>query len=174
MICTMKIQLLTDVQQYEQLRDVTKRFSQVCNHISEVGFVTKTSRSKVKLSKECYHQVRQIYNLPAQMVVRAVGKVVEEYKTGVGSMVTFEEHTSVVYDTRLLTFKWMQSVSISTLTGRIDVPFKVTGYRRGAYDRRITGLADLVLESGVFYLLLVVEMPEEPSIKTLEFVDIVS
>ncbi|OME78643.1 hypothetical protein BK120_23170 [Paenibacillus sp. FSL A5-0031] len=171
---TMKIQLLTNVQQYDQLTDVTKRFSQVCNHISEVGFLTKTYRSKVRLSKECYHQVRDIYSLPAQMVVRAVGKVVEAYREGIGSKVIFEELTSVVYDTRLIKFKWMQSVSIATFTGRIEVPFKVTGYRRGSYDRRVSGLADLILENGVFFLLLVVDMPEEPSIKTLEFVNVVS
>nr|MBC9204728.1 hypothetical protein [Paenibacillus sp. PL91] len=174
MMYTMKIQLLTDAQQYEQLTDVTKRFSQVCNHISEVGFLTKTYRSKVKLSKECYHQVRNTYNLPAQMVVRAVGKVVEAYRAGVGSTVKFGESTSVVYDTRLIKFKWMQSVSIATFNGRIEVPFRVTGYRRGSYDRRVNGLADLIFEEGIFYLLLVVDLPEEPSIQTLEFVDVVS
>lgn len=169
MMHTMKIQLLTDDHQHKRLMDVMKKFNEVCNHISEVGFQTKTYRNKIKLQKECYHQVRETFNLPSQMVVRAIGKVVEAYKTGVRSTISFGENTSVVYDTRLLAFKWMQAVSIATFDGRIEVPIRVTGYRLGTYDRRVTGQADLVLEDSTFYLLLLVDLPEGANITTLDF-----
>lgn len=168
MIHTIKIQLLTNDEQYQELTDVIQRFNEVCSYISEVGFNTRTHRNKMKLSKKCYHTVREQYNLPAQMVVRAVGKVVEAYKTGVGSMLKFSESTSVVYDTRLVKFKWMHTVSIATFTGRIEVPFKVESYRRGYYARRVPGLADMILEDGKLYLLMVVDMPDNQNIDNIE------
>ncbi|WP_336775419.1 hypothetical protein [Paenibacillus sp. MMO-58] len=169
---TMRIQLLTDSSQFQQLVDVMLRFNEICNFISQIGIETKTQRNKMKLSKECYAKVRESYNPPAQMIVRAVGKVVEAYKSGSKSFLSFGEHTSVVYDTRLLTFKWMQMVSIATFEGRIDIPIQITGYRKGAYDRRVIGLADLILENEVFYLLLPVELPESANINSIEFTEI--
>jgi putative transposase len=166
---TMKIQLLTDEQQHEKLMDVMKRFNEICNHISEVGFRTKSHRNKIKLSSECYADVRQKFMAPAQMVVRAIGKVVEAYKGGSKTVLRFGENTSVVYDTRLLAFKWMHSVSIATFNGRIEVPFRVTGYRQGSYERRVTGQADLILLDNVFYILLLVNLPEESNITSMEF-----
>ncbi|MFC5402431.1 hypothetical protein [Cohnella soli] len=163
MLHTMKIQLLTDGSQHESLTEVMTRFNQVCNHISEIGFQTKTHTNKIKLSNECYHPVREQYAIPSQMVVRAIGKVVEAYKSGVKSVQKFGETTSVVYDMRLLTFKWMNRVSISTLNSRIEIPFRVESYRPGAYDRRVSGLADLILENDQFYLLLLVDLPSETS-----------
>jgi predicted transposase len=169
---TMKIQLLTDREQHLQLTEVMRRFNEVCNHISEVGFRTKTNRNKIKLSKECYNDVRQRYNTPAQMVVRAIGKVVEAYKTGAKTQLKFGETTSVVYDTRLLAFKWMQCISIATFDGRIEIPFRVTGYRQGTYERRVNGQADLVLQDNQFYLLLLVNLPETTSITPMEFAEV--
>jgi predicted transposase len=169
---TMKIQLLADEQQHEQLTQVMKRFNEVCNHISKIGFRTRTHRNKIKLSKECYTQVRENYSLPSQMVVRAIGKVVEGYKTGSKIELKFGETTSVVYDKRQLAFKWMNRISISTFDGRIEVPFRVTGYRQGTYDRRVTGQADLILQDNMFYLLLLVDLPEVAHITTMEFAEV--
>ncbi|MGU3473154.1 hypothetical protein ACLBWT_18650 [Paenibacillus sp. D51F] len=168
----MKIELLTDERQHGQLKQVMMRFNEVCNHISEIGFRTRTHRNKIKLSKECYSLVRETYNLPSQMVVRAIGKVVEGYKSGSKTELKFGENTSVVYDTRLLAFKWMNRVSISTFEGRIEVPFRVTGYRQGTYDRRVTGQADLILQDKKFYLLLLVDLPEASNITSMEFAEV--
>ncbi len=169
MLYTMKLHLLTDKQQHARLTEVMKRFNKVCNHISEIGFRTRTHRNKIKLSKECYNDIRGEFNLPAQMVVRAIGKVVEAYKSGAKTILSFGETSSVVYDTRLLTFKWMQSVSIATFEGRIEVPFRVVGYRQGTYERRVTGQADLLLENARFFLLLQVDLPESANITSTEF-----
>lgn len=161
---TMKIQLLTDRAQHQQLTEVMRKFNEVCNHISEVGFRTKTNRNKIKLSKECYNDVRERYKIPSQMVVRAIGKVVEAYKRGAKTEQKFGETTSVVYDTRLLSFKWMQSISIGTFDGRIEIPFIVAGYRQGTYERRVNGQADLILQDNQFFLLLLVNLPESANI----------
>lgn len=172
MLYTLKIELLTNEREHEMLSQVMKVFNKVCNHISQIGFQTKTHRNKIKLSKECYSLVRGQYNLPSAMVVRAIGKVVEGYKSGSKKELQFGETASVVYDTRLLKFKWMSKVSISTFEGRIHVPFRVAGYRQGTYDRRGNGQADLVLQDNKFYLLLLVDLPEESDITTMEFANV--
>lgn len=161
MLHTMKVRLLTDQSQYEALIKVMTLFNQLCNHISEIGFQTNTHTNKIKLSNECYHLMRERYEIPSQLIVRAIGKVVEAYKSGVKSVQKFGETTSVVYDRRLLTFKWMNTVSISTISNRIDIPFRVESYRPGSYDRRVSGLADLILDQNQFYLLLLVDLPSE-------------
>lgn len=172
MLYTMKIHLLTDRLQYETLIDVMTRFNEICNHISEIGFRTKTHRSKIKLSKVCYYSVREKYEVPSQMVVRAIGKVVEAYKSGFKTEMKFAENTSVVYDTRSLAFKWMNQISISTFDGRMEVPFRVIGYSQGIYDRRVNGLADLVLQDNQFYLLLLVDLPNDTYLKLPELVEV--
>lgn len=172
MLYTMKIELLTNDLQYELLTQVMMRFNQACNHISEIGFQTKTHRNKIKLSKECYNLVRETYDLPSQMVVRAIGKVVEGYKGGSKSQLSFGGTTSVVYDTRQIAFKWMNYVSISTIVGRIEIPFRVAGYRLGTYDRRVAGQADLILQDKRYYLLLQVDLPEVTNIATIDFTGI--
>ncbi|MFD2614715.1 hypothetical protein [Paenibacillus gansuensis] len=174
MLYTMKIELLTNEKEHELLSNVMKVFNTVCNHISQIGFRTKTHRNKIKLSKQCYMLMREKYNLPSAMVVRAIGKVVEGYKSDGKRELQFGENTSVVYDTKLLKFNWMNNVSISTFEGRIQVPFKVVGYRQGTYERRVNGQADLILQGNRFYLLLLVDLPEASNITIMEFAEVIT
>lgn len=172
MLYTMKIQLLANEEQHEQLKKTMNRFNEICNYISDIAFKTKTTKNKVKLSKECYHNVREIYQVPSQMVVRAIGNVVEGYKGGSAEAITFGPYESVVYDTRLLAFKWIERVSITiTPNGRAEIPFLVNGYRKGSYDRRVPGQADLIIDNNNFYLLLIVNLPETSDISSLDFPD---
>ena len=171
MLHTMKIQLLTDNQHHENLTEVMSRFNRLCNRISEIGFRTNTHSSTSRLSKECYHLVRQEYAAPAQMVVRAIGKVIDAYKTGFKGEMKFGEHTSVVYDTRSLTFRWMNHISISTFDGRMEVRYRVSGYRQGTYDRRVQGLADLIIEDNTFFLLLLVDLPVPSDMNMVELTE---
>lgn len=157
----MRIELLPDNDQYKSLQQIMSDFNSVCNSISEIGFRTKTHTSKIKLSKECYNFIREKHaQLPSNLVVRAIGKVVEEYKSGVKSQQQFAATSHVVYDHRLLSFKWMNRVSISTLQGRIDIPFRVVEYRQGSYERLVTGQADLVFQNDIFFLFLLVDLPD--------------
>lgn len=173
MLHTIKVQLLINDREHNILNHLMTRFNEACNYISEIGFKTKTHRNKIKLSKECYNDVRRIYSLPSQMVVRAIGKVVEGYKPGSSTELRFGETTPVVFDSRQIAFKWMDTISISTFDGRLEIPFRMTSCRRGIYDRRVSGQADLVLEDDNFYLLVVIDLPEIPTIASMEFASII-
>jgi putative transposase len=160
MLCTTKIKLLTDSDQYQKIVDTMKRFNEACDYISERAFVEK-SFNKLKIHKLVYYDVRERFELSSQMVVRAIGKVAESYKVDKKSVHTFNETGGVVYDERILSFKGIEIASILTLEGRIDVPMLISKYHQGVLQgRRVRGQADLILQDGTFYLLLLVELPD--------------
>ncbi|AGA60035.1 hypothetical protein Theco_4033 (plasmid) [Thermobacillus composti KWC4] len=171
MLYTLKLKLLADARQRELLAHTMKIFSEICNFISDIGIQTNTIRNKIKLQKHCYYVVREKYGVPAQMVVRAVGKVVETYKSG-AKKTFFGETSAVVYDKRTLAFKMIERVSLTTIEGRIEIPFLVTGYRKGIYERRQPGQADLIVQNNDYYLLLVIDLPEVENISPIEFTEI--
>lgn len=159
MLCTTKIKLLTNVEQHRKLLDTMIRFNEACSYIAQRAFDEKTF-GKVAIQKLLYYDVRKRFSLSAQMVVRAIGKVDESYKMDKKSAHTFHETGAVVYDERILSFKGQELASILTLEGRIDVPMLISAYHLSVIqDRRVRGQADLILQDGTFYLLLVVEVP---------------
>ena len=160
MLCTTKIKLLTDSDQFNKLAATMVRFNEASNYISEVLFLEQIF-SQIKAHKLCYYDVRERFGLSAQMAVRAIGKVVDSYKTDRTSKHTFRETGAVVYDERILSFKGLEYASILTLEGRIDVPMLISAYHQGVLQgRRVRGQADLILQDGLFYLLLVIEIPD--------------
>lgn len=157
---TLKIKLLPTIEQHNSLLETMKRFNHACNHISGIAFDTKTF-SKIKLQKECYYSVREQFGLSAQMVVRAIGKVSESYKADKKTLHTFNETGAMIYDERILSFKGLEIASLLTLCGRIEVPMILGQYHKGLLcGNRVCGQADLILQNGIFYLLLIVELPE--------------
>ena len=155
-----KIKLIPTTEQYKSLCDTMKRFNEACNYISKIAFKSKTF-SKIKLQKVCYYDVRDKFKLSAQMVVRALGKVSESYKVNKKTMHTFKDTGAMVYDERILSFDGMEFASILTLEGRTKIPIVLGDYHKGLMcGNRVRGQADLILQNGVFYLLLVVDVPE--------------
>ncbi|MBT9169134.1 MAG: hypothetical protein DDT19_02488 [Syntrophomonadaceae bacterium] len=160
MLCTLKIKLVPNTEQFNALLETMKRFNQACNQVSQTAFETKTF-GQIALHKLCYYDIRKTLGLSAQMAVRTTGKVSESYRTDRKTLHTFKETGAMVFDSRILSFKNMETASILTLQGRIRVPMVVSQYHEGLLcGRRVRGQADLILQKGVFYLLLVVDVPE--------------
>ena len=172
MLCTLKIKLVPTTQQFNQLVETMKRFNLACDYISRIAFDSKTF-GKIGIQKLCYYDVRIKFELSSQMVVRAIGKVSESYKTDKKTLHTFKETGAMVYDQRILSFDGLEIASILTLDGRIKVPIVVGNYHQGLlYGKRVRGQADLILQEGVFYLMLVVELPEPPKIDVKDFIGV--
>jgi putative transposase len=163
MLLTIKVKLLASQAQHDDLLITMERFNDACNYISEVAWSNR-SFGKVGLQKILYYEVREKFGLSAQMVVRAVGKVSESYKIDRSVQHTFKPHGAVVYDQRNLTIKGADRVSILTLEGRTLVPIAYGEYRT-LDQNRIKGQADLVYIDGIFYLMLVIDLPEEKQIE---------
>lgn len=157
---TLQIKLLPDADQYTALLKTMRVFNEACNFIAEVAFREQCT-SKFTLQKLVYADVRAQFGLTAQLAIRAIGKVVEAYKRDKAIQCQFKPTGAAIYDQRVLRFKGMEAVSISTMDGRLTVPMQMGEYQRVQFNRG-HGQADLVLVNGVFYLLLVVETPEAP------------
>ena len=163
MLKTLQIKLLPDDKQREALIDTFIKFNDACNFVSEAAFEKKLY-NKVFLQKVVYRDIREKFNLAAQLAIRVIGKVVETYKSDKTVFHEFRDFGSIVYDQRILSFKGMDQVSISTTNGRIRVPVTIGKYGEIPFER-IRGQCDLVRKNKLFYLMVAVEFPEKPSIE---------
>ncbi|MER3403304.1 MAG: transposase, partial [Armatimonadota bacterium] len=118
--------------------------------------------NKVRLQKLVYYEIRERFGLSAQMTVRAISKVAEAYKRDRSKKPSFRPHGAIIYDQRVLSWKGVDRVSILTLRGRQLIPVIFGGYQ-AARLKRIRGQADLIYRDGIFYLAVVVDVPEPPS-----------
>ncbi len=163
MLKTLQIKLLPDDKQREALIDTFIKFNDACNFVSEAAFEKKLY-NKVFLQKVVYRDIREKFNLAAQLAIRVIGKVVETYKSDKTVFHEFRDFGSIVYDQRILSFKGMDQVSISTTNGRIRVPVTIGKYGEIPFER-IRGQCDLVRKNKLFYLMVAVEVPEMLSIE---------
>jgi IS605 OrfB family transposase len=160
MLLTLKVKLQPTQEQRQKLLRTMETFNQACDDISEAAYESRTF-NKYKLQHQHYYRIREQYKLPAQLAIRAISKVVESYRVERRHYHAFDPHGAIVYDQRIMSFKGLEKVSLSTLEGRIVVPLPAGGYAKLG-QRRIRGQADLLIIKGEFYLCLVVEQPEEP------------
>lgn len=172
MLVTLKIKLITDTKQFKQLLETMYVFNDACNYISQIAFENKIF-NKIKLQKECYYDVREKFGLSAQFVIRAISKVSESYKINKKTQHSFKSTGSIIYDQRLLSFKGLEFASILTLQGRILVPMVLGDYQNGIIKgHRVRGQADLVLIDGIFYFLIVIELPDGSPINAKDFLGV--
>jgi predicted transposase len=161
MLQTVMVKLDPTKKQYQMLLDTMHRFNEACNSIAETVFALH-SANKVEIHKTVYYPVREHFGLSAQLAVRAISKVCEAYKRDKSIKPEFRPDGAIVYDQRILTWKGLESVSLTTLQARQLIPVRIGDYQKARMDR-VRGQADLILVKGIFYLCVVVEVSEETS-----------
>ena len=152
------VKLVTNQEQYDALLQTMERFNEACNYISQLAFENHTA-SQVKLHRLAYRYLREHYGLSAQMAVRVVGKVVEQYRKDKSKLLQFKPRSAMVYDSRILAFKGLDKVSILTLSGRLIIPIRMGDYQQARINTVIKE-TDLILRNNIFYLAIVVDAPE--------------
>ena len=155
---TLIVKLAPTPEQHVALLATMERFNEACNYVADVAFEQK-SANKFALQKLVYQTLRERFGLSSQMAVRVVGKVTEAYKRDKTKRVQFRKHGAIVYDQRILSWKGLDRVSILALSGRLLIPV-IMGEYQAQRLRRVRGQADLILRDGVFYLGVVVDVPE--------------
>ena len=153
------VKLDTTPEQFQSLLKTMERFNEACNFVSKLAFENHTA-SQVKLHHLAYYKIRGDYGLSAQMTVRCVGKVVEQYRRDKKKLHVFKPHSAMVYDNRILAFKRLERVSILTLDGRLTIPIRIGDYQKARINT-VTKETDLILRGKVFYLAVVVDTPEQ-------------
>lgn len=160
---TLKIKLLPSKEQINILIATLKEANGACNFISETAFSKKVF-NQFKLHKEAYHPVKGSFNLAAQMVIRCISKVADGYKLDKKIQRKFKPLGSIAYDSRILSYKPNNIVSVWTIQGRLNLHFVCHNVN---YLPFIKGEADLVFKKGKFYLFQTVEVAED-AIKNME------
>jgi putative transposase len=159
MLQTLLVKLDPSPEQHKMLCETMKRFNEACNHIAETVFAMHTA-NKIEIHKMVYYPIRDQFGLSSQLTVRAISKVCEAYKRDKSIRPEFRLDGSIVYDQRILSWKGLEKVSLTTLQGRQVIPTRFGDYQKVRMDR-VRGQADLILVNGIFYLCVVVEVSEE-------------
>jgi len=158
MMQTLMVKLDTSEEQHNALLETMHQFNEACNYIANIAFEMGTA-NKIELQKVVYYDVRNKFKLSAQLTIRAIAKVSEAYKRDRTIKPKFRPDGAIVYDQRILSWRKLEAVSILTNNGRQIIPVRIGEYQKVRLDR-IRGQADLILRDGIFYLAVVVEVPE--------------
>lgn len=148
--------------QHNDLLQTLERSNEACNWISEQAFNNKVFK-QFNIHKIVYLSAKDKFNLSAQMVIRAISKVADSYQIQKQKQTEFRKHGSVAYDSRILTFKSGDKVSLWTLNGRQTIPF-VCGEHQRKLLPFLKGEVDLIYRKGQFFLNAVCDVPEESPI----------
>ena len=154
---TLKIKLLPTDEQAKLLLETMKEANTVCNAVSEVAWQEKIFNN-FKLHHKIYHPYKATFNLSSQMLIRQIAKVADAYKLDKKTKRTFKPFGSIAYDSRIMTYKPNNVVSLWCIGGRQKIDFVC---HKPDYIPYIKGEADLVYKKGKFYLFQTVDVPEE-------------
>jgi putative transposase len=160
---TLQIKLLPDDNQKALLLGTFKKFNEACNFVSRIAWDNKIY-NKISLQKLVYYDIRNKFGLSAQLTIRVIAKVVDTYLTDRSVFHEFREYGSIVYDQRVMSFKGTDEVSLNTIKGRIRIPITIGKYGEIPFDR-MRGQCNLVRKHKIFYLMVSVDVPEQPVIE---------
>lgn len=160
-----QVKLDTTPEQADALKRTLEAANAAANYISDHAWDTKTFQ-QYDLHHACYYEVRERFNLSAQVTVRIIAKVADAYKLDRKRKRRFNPYGSIAYDKRILSWKLSeQTVNIWTMNGRQRIPF-LAGQRQLELLQSLQGEADLIYRAGEFYLHQVCEIetpdPDDP------------
>jgi IS605 OrfB family transposase len=156
---TAKVKLLPDAEQRAYLLQTLERANAACDYISAWAWEAKVF-SPFKLQKLVYVDVRQRFDLSAQVVIRLLSKVCDAYKLDKQTMRQFRKHGAIAYDSRIVSwYTDKQRVSIWSVGGRLNIPYQL-GERQHELLQYQQGESDLVFSRGEFYLLATCDIPD--------------
>ena len=165
---TLKIKLLPSEQQKHLITTTMREVNIVCNAISVIAFDKKIF-NQFKIHHEVYHPFKSKSNLSAQMLIRAISKVCDSYKIGKKIKRKFKLLGGITYDSRILTYKPDDILSLWLLGGRQKIPFVCHNKKYLPY---IKGEADLVYKKGKFYIFQTVDIPDKDIEDIEEFIGV--
>ena len=126
--------------------------------VSDHAWMAKTF-GQYDLHHALYYVIREKFELSSQMAVRVIAKVADSYKLDKKAKRTFAKLGSIAYDSRILTWKDNQVVSLWSLAGRLKMPY-LAGQKQLDLLQHAQGEADLVFRKGEWYILQTCDIPE--------------
>jgi putative transposase len=169
---TIKILLQPNSEQKSLLEETSQQFTQVFNAVCAYGW-QNNEKNGVKLHHATYYDMREKYpNLGSNVLIQARIKATEALKSaydrkakGRKTGQPKSKQCPIRYNERTYGLNWQsKTVSLSTVEGRIIVPFIVPPYSAKYAGGTVT-TADLCIRNGRYWLHVVVSVPE-PDIPT--------
>jgi predicted transposase len=169
---TVLVKLAPTPAQHASLLRTLQAFNAACNAVAEVAYAHRLA-NKIELQKLVYYDIRQQFGLSAQMAIRAFAKVAEAYKRDKRIKPSFRPHGAMVYDERICSFPAIDRVSLLTLDGRVEAPFRFGAYAEGMLARK-RGQADLLYRKSTdtFFLAVTVDAPEPTPDETSDYLGV--
>jgi len=168
---TAKIKLQPTPEQHNALLETLETANATCNYASEQAWDKKTFR-QYDLHKLVYKDIREKFDLAAQITIRIVAKVSHAYQRDKKVKHIFKPLGGFPYDSRILSFKTaMKTVSIWTLEGRQRMPY-LCGERQHKLLEGKRGEADLCYIGGEFYLFVSCEVETPDKIDVSEYLGV--
>ena len=169
---TLQTQLLPDPESAAKLKATVERFNEAASWLAGVAFERKIA-NKFVLQKLCYAELRERFGLPADTAIRCIAQVVEAYKRDKDKRPKFRKHASVPFSMgKNIGFKGPDRVSISTLKGRVVLPYVLGKYQADRFGWS-KGQCDLVLrKDGKWFLLVTVDVPDGTKPPTTDFLGV--
>ena len=168
---TLQIQLFPDKEQAGLLQLTMEWFNEARSWLAAQAFELGVA-NKVKLQQLFYYDLREKFGLSAQMAALCIRHVGGTYGRDKKIKPVFRKHAAMPYDSRIMSFKDVDRVSLLTLEGRVIVPF-VMGKRQQERFSLAKGQSDLVRrKDGMWFLLVTTDVPEKTPAPVTEFIGV--
>lgn len=168
---TIALKLNPTPAQANALHAVQAAFADACNKVVPFA-IEHRCWNRVALHHLAYYAVKAQTAVGSQMVCNAIAAVCQAYKalrlkkdTPVPPL-TFRATGSVHFDKRTYALR-ADTVSLKTLEGRVIVPYLVGTRQRHMLRSGLVKEAELILRTGVWYVHLVLDLPDIPPSSSL-------
>ena len=167
-----QIKLLPTAEQADALAETMGRFNAACNWVAERAFERKLANSYA-LHKLYYYEVREQFDLPADIAILTFAQVAACYKRDKSKQVSFRPLAAVPYRKGAFRYKGLEHLNIKTADGRRhDIPMVMGDYQADQFGN-VKLFAELVRrKDGTWFLMATVEHEPEPPCDTDDFLGI--
>ena len=166
---TISVKLDMPDDRIDDVLETFRQFNQACRMVLEVAWAGEHKNyNKQELHHETYYPIREITELPANLVCAARSRVAETVKACVvkwakgrkASKPTFRDLSSIVYDKRTATIK-DRYCTLATVNGRVRADYVLGDYQREHLDdpNYETRSARLSYRDGTFFLNVTIRKP---------------
>lgn len=150
------LQLHPTAEQVNLLQDYAERYAEAANWLSQKVFDAGVT-DQVRLHRLYYNRLRDRFELPAQAAVLCLKHIARLCRRAVvPPQVTSDG--PVPFDRHLYSMKSVDTVSLSTLAGRVVVPCTLSTYAAGEF---VVGSAELCRFDGDWVFILRTELSED-------------
>jgi predicted transposase len=145
MLQSLSLKLVTSKKDDDLLIGTMTEYNKACNWVADKIFGLRVS--KFQLQKMLYYDVKSLFNLPSQSVIRLIAKVVEAYKRDIKIKPVFRELGAIQYDERNSSIG-LDKISLTTFRDKKRLALKTSV---GEYQKEVVPLQGKppVSQSGV-------------------------